>query len=228
MKICVIHPEIGKESAEELAAIIKADTSNPYTAKRRDYREYDLLFNYGCNRKIKCNRIINKSKSVSRCIDKVKTFEALDEYNVPYPEYTVDRNKIPKHWDQIAVRPSRKGNQAKDIDYVMAGAHVPEAELYTQVFYSKFEFRIVVFMGKVVGRYRKRQVKDEWLLDPVEAEGFGYIDRACIKAAKALDIDLVGFDVLSRGKTRFVILEANSAPILTAETSSAIQKFIGE
>lgn len=228
MKICVIHPEIGKESAKELAMILKADVINPYKTERRDYREYDLLFNYGCNRKVKCNRIINKSKSVARCIDKVKTFEALTEYEVPHPEYVVHKGKIPKHWDQIAVRPSRKGNQAKDIDYVMAGDKVPDAELYTQVYYSKYEFRIVVFMGKVVGRYRKREVKDEWILDPVEAEGFEHIDAACIRAAQSLDIDFVGFDVLSRGKTKFVILEANSAPILTAETSSAIKKFIGE
>ena len=228
MKICIIHPEIGKESAEELAGIINADCSNPYQTQRRDYKEYDLLFNYGCNRKIKCNRIINKSKAVGRCIDKIRTFEAFAEANVPHPEYTNSKHKIPNHWEQIAVRPSRKGNQAVDIDYVFQGDEVPDAELYTEVFYSKFEFRIVVFMGEVVGRYLKKEKKGEILFMPMDKEGFDKIDAACIKGAKALEIDYVGFDVLSRGKSKFTILEANSSPILTEESAKAIQQYIKE
>ena len=226
MKICILHPEIGKESAEELAGIINADCSNPYQTQRRDYKEYDLLFNYGCNRKIKCNRIINKSKAVGRCIDKIRTFEAFAEANVPHPEYTNSKHKIPNHWEQIAVRPSRKGNQAVDIDYVFQGDEVPDAELYTEVFYSKFEFRIVVFMGEVVGRYLKKEKKGEILFMPMDKEGFDKIDAACIKGAKALEIDYVGFDVLSRGKSKFTILEANSSPILTEESAKAIQQYI--
>lgn len=227
MKICIIHPEIGKESAIELAKLLNADVSNPYQTERRDYKEYDLLFNYGCNRKIKCNRVINRSKSVAVCIDKIRTFDVLKEHNVPHPEYTTDKKQIPKHWDQIAVRPDRKGNQAKNIDYIFAGDPLPDAELYTQVYYGKFEFRIVVFMGNVVGRYLKEEKKGEWLLNPVSKIGFEKIDKACIKAAEALNIDYVGFDVLSRGKTRFIILEANTSPILTDEAAAAIKQYIG-
>lgn len=226
MKICIIHPVIGKESAEELAEYLGADCSNPYQTQRRDYREYDLLFNYGCNRKVKFNRVINKSKSVGRCIDKIKTFEAFEEYNVPHPEYTNDRKKIPKHWEQIAIRKSRKGNQAQDIDYKFDDEEIPVAELYTEVYPHKFEFRIVVFMGKVVGRYLKEVENGEWLLNSMDEEGFEHIDKACIKAAAALEIDYVGFDVLSRGKRTFTILEANSAPILTEEAAAAIKNFI--
>jgi len=226
MKICIIHPVIGKESAEELAEYLGADCSNPYQTQRRDYREYDLLFNYGCNRKVKFNRVINKSKSVGRCIDKIKTFEAFTEYNVPHPEYTDDKHKIPKHWDRIAIRKSKKGNQATDLDYAYFGDEIPDAELYTKVYSSKFEFRIVVFMGKVVGRYRKQAKGTDWWLNPVDAEGFDHIDAACIEGAKALEIDYVGFDVLSRGKKTFTILEANSAPILTEEVAEAIKNYI--
>ncbi len=227
MKICIIHPEIGKESAEELAEILKADVINPYKTERRDYREYDLLFNYGCNRKIKCNRVINRSKSVATCIDKLRTFKVLSDNNIPHPEYVDSPDKIPEHWDQIAVRPDRKGHQAVNIDYIMAGEPVPKAELYTQVYYSKFEFRIVVFMGNVVGRYLKRTEKEDLYLDPVSEIGFEKIDKACVKAAAALEIDYVGFDVLSRGKTKFVILEANSSPILTEESAEEIKQYFG-
>ena len=226
MKVCILHPEIGKESAEELAALIKADTINPYKSARRDYREYDLLFNYGCNRKIKCNRIVNKSLAVSKCIDKIKTFKAFAEAGVPHPEYTDNPDNIPEHWDQIAIRKSRRGAQAQDIEYVYQGEAVPKAELYTQVYYHKHEFRIVVFMGKVVGRYVKRRNKKEWLLEPVRKEGFDKIDEACVKGAEALGIDYVGFDVLAKSQTKFIILEANSSPILTAESSRAIKKYL--
>lgn len=226
MKICIIHPEIGKESAEELAGILKADVFNPYKSERRDYREYDVLFNYGCNRKVKCNRIINKTVSVGRCIDKVRTFKALTKSNVPHPEYAIHRDKVPEHWDQVAIRKSKKGNQAQDIDYAFQGEELPDAELYTQVYYHKHEFRIVVFMGEVIGRYVKRRKKKDWLLESVDKEGFNHIDKACIDAAKGLDIDYVGFDVLAKSQSKFIILEANSSPILTDETAKSIKKYL--
>jgi glutathione synthase/RimK-type ligase-like ATP-grasp enzyme len=81
-------------------------------------------------------------------------------------------------------------------------------------------------MGNVVGRYLKEVANDEWHLNSMEAEGFEHIDKACIKAAEALKIDYVGFDVLSRGKRTFTILEANSAPILTEDAAAAIKTFI--
>ena len=56
-------------------------------------------------------------------------------------------------------------------------------------------------------------------------KGFEKIDEHCIKAAKALGIDYVGFDVLAHTKKDFVILEANSGAIMTDEAALAIVEY---
>jgi len=54
------------------------------------------------------------------------------------------------------------------------------------------------------------------------------MDNMCLKAAHALGIDYVGFDVLAQTKNDCVIIEANSGPILTDEALEAFQTLIGE
>jgi len=79
----------------------------------------------------------------------------------------------------------------------------------------------------VVGRYYKAETPDdkgvlEWSFNVQPKRGFEKMDEACLKAAKALGIDYVGFDVVAMNKNDFVILEANSGPILTGEAEEAI------
>ena len=52
------------------------------------------------------------------------------------------------------------------------------------------------------------------------------IKEACLRAATALKIDYVGFDVLVNKQNEFVILEANSAPIATMEVLQAFKRLI--
>jgi glutathione synthase/RimK-type ligase-like ATP-grasp enzyme len=53
------------------------------------------------------------------------------------------------------------------------------------------------------------------------------MDAICIRAARALSIDYVGFDVLAQTKNDCVIIEANSGPILTEEAIDAFHELIG-
>ncbi len=83
-------------------------------------------------------------------------------------------------------------------------------------------------MGKVVGRYYKKETglnadgQIEWTFTPQRKRGFEAIDDACVRGAKALGIDFVGFDVVAQDKQHFVVLEANSGPIITDEAEEAI------
>lgn len=224
MKIVVLHPSLCKKSASELAKELGGVAINPFEFNTRDYTQYDLVFNYGCNRKIDAKKIINKTGAVARCIDKVATFYRLAKMGVPVVSFTEHLKEVPAHWKTIVCRKHADGAGGKGITYVEQGQPLPPASLYTEYYKHKFEFRIVVFQNKVIGRYLKRENKQgEWVLDHMQATGFDTMDGHCELAAKLLDIDYVGFDVIAKSQTDYRILEANSGPILSPEISDIIK-----
>lgn len=225
MKIIVLHPKLAYESASKLAKALNADLSNPFEELRREYREYDVVFNYGCHRTLKYVKIVNESVAVAICKDKVETFKRLKALDIPCPAYATRKQDVPKNWECIVVRESVYGARAEGLDYKYQGDELPDAALYTEYFPHKYEYRIVVFKGQVVGRYRKVEVDGEWELQLMRKQGFEEVDAGCIKAAQALGIDYVGFDVLENKQGKCIILEANSAPILTEEVMKKIKEY---
>lgn len=225
MNIIVLYPKIAFESARELAHAIDAESRNPFEWDQRDFRIYDVVLNYGCHRDLRCKEIINTGKAVGICKNKIETFKRLKEAGVPCPEYATRKQDVPKHWGQIVIRDSVDGARAEGLDYRFQGEPLPDAPLYVQYFPHKYEYRIMVFKGKVVGRYHKVAKKDGWHFILMNKQGFEKVDKDCIKAAESLGIDYVGFDVLENKKGECIILEANSAPILTDEALKAIKKY---
>lgn len=223
MKICVIHPKIGLESASRLADALGADLSNPFLEDRRDYRKYDVVFNYGCSRDIYAKKFINPPRAVATAKSKVATFEVLHQAQVPTVQFTTHKNQVPKDWGFVVCRESVDGARGEGLEYVERGDALPDAALYTEYFTHVAEYRIVVFNGVVVARYKKVVKKDGWHFILYVPDGFEQVDADCIKAAKAIGIDYVGFDVLENKKGACVILEANSAPLLTEEVLEAIE-----
>lgn len=229
MKICVIHPKIAKESATRLAKALKAGVSNPYREDRNEYRGYDLVFNYGVSCHIQYNKnIINSPASVAICKDKWATFQSLKQAGVPVTEFTHSKQLVPNSWKSVVCRKTVDGARGEGITFIEKGEPIPDAALYTEYYKHQWEFRIVVFLGKVVGRFLKMEVDDEWELVELEPDGCEEMDAACIKAAKVLGINYVGFDVLAKTMDKFVILEANSAPIITDSIIKNIKKYFKE
>ena len=124
------------------------------------------------------------------------------------------------------VRQSRNGRKAEGYYAGPNDNYLPRGELYTEFWEHKREYRIVVFKGAVVGRYYKKMGANRWMDLVVQPKkGFEDMDAAALRAAQGLGIDYVGFDVLSRTKKDFRFLEANSAPMLTAESETAIVEY---
>lgn len=225
MKVCVVHPKISSKSAGRLAERIGADCVNPFQ-ENRNYGGYDLVFNYGCSKlPIKyAGAIINSPKAIYRCIDKRVTHMLLKNAGIPTVDFCLNRMNIPKHWKIIICRATAFGAKNEGMTYVYQGDEVPKAELYTEYFNHRAEYRIVVFQGKVIARYRKVKKKGEWELVLYLKKGFEEVDTHCINAAKVLGIDYVGFDVLEARNGKCVLLEANSAPILTDEVLNILAR----
>jgi glutathione synthase/RimK-type ligase-like ATP-grasp enzyme len=231
MKICVIHPTISKESAEFLAQEMGWDVINPFKTNKRDFSEYLGVFNYGCNRKITARNVINKSKSVATCINKVATYEVFKKAGVPTVAYVTNKRDIPDSWETVVIRKELDGAQAKDLDYWYPKAgdaeRCPDGALFTEYFEHTKEYRVVVFCGKVVGCYIKKDNMGAWdfLSVRITRKLVPVLERA-ITAAKALEIDYVGFDVLVAEDGSYVFLEANSGPILVDDMLPTIKEYL--
>lgn len=202
------------------------DVLNPFAADRRDFRDYEGVFNYGCNREIYARNVINKCRSVATCINKVKTFEVFQKAGVPTVAFCTKHGDIPKEWDIVVVRDKVDGAKAEGLNfgYQAAGEEIPHGALYSEYFEHVKELRIVVFCGVVVGAYYKEDNNGDWEFIPEEISD--RLKEDSVKAAKALDIDYVGFDVLVNKKGAYVFLEANSGPVLIEDVAQAIQAYV--
>ena len=226
MKICVIYPDACSKSAKELAEALGCKAINPYQI-RCNVRDWDFVFNYGCAYLGHAyENVINKADVVNRCIDKLTTFNLLAKAGVPIPKYSTSPKEAAK-WDIVVCRKSFSGHGNEGMSYWYKGTkELPKGVLFTKHFEHICEYRIVVFKDKVVGRYRKDELEEgSWNLTLMQKKGFEDVDRSCLQAARALQIDYVGFDVLENKKGEFVVLEANSGPILTEESKKAIVKY---
>jgi glutathione synthase/RimK-type ligase-like ATP-grasp enzyme len=224
MKICVISPRAASESARKLANALKADYSNPFDEDRRDYTKYDLVFNYGCNRKIVANQVINQ-KGVAACIDKIRCYETLKGAKIPTVNYVLKKEDIPDNWDIIVHRETVNGHGGEGLDYAYSKKDAPAGKAFYAEYYShEQELRVVVFKGVVIGIYDK--VDQNGMTEFIELEDncLRFVSASCIEAATALGIDYVGFDVLYKSPKRFLVLEANSGPIITDEVIKYIKE----
>jgi len=237
MKNIVIYATVSGKSARALAQAInersfgecKARVVNPYKVDAR-INKGDIIFSYGCSSDNKTPFPVlrlNTRNAVLNCIDKRKTFVLLKKAGVPTVEYVTKMNQVPAHWDRVVVRDEVNGRKSEGLNYCYNEnvSKYPHANLFTEYFDHKYEHRVVVFKGVILGRYFKSARDGDWFFNPQPSRGFETMDAACIKAAAVLGIDYVGFDVVSNSKKDFRILEANSGPVLTTEAETAIVEY---
>ena len=230
MKIAIIT-SLSTTSARKLAEHlqvnnIQADVFRPYKDGRKDFRNYDYVFSYGCSAITSHKERINQSEAVSRCIDKISTFKALEK--LPIPRWWARAKDVPEDAFTVVVRADKAGNKATGLEYWYrdSGKPLPEGELYTEYFYHKRGYRVVVFDERAFVYYKHWNKEDdshEFRLQ--RTSNFSMMAGACLVAAKRLGIDFVAFDVVANDKHDFVILEANSGGILTDEVSTAIVEY---
>lgn len=213
--------------------LAKALQNNGVLAKvfdmKQDYypdKGYAFVFGYGCSHVTQNGKRINTPKAISNCVKKTNTFDLLTKSNINTVPYVTQKHQIPKEWEWVVVRDKIDGRKAEGIGYYEnIPGNVPNGALFTEYFEHQYEYRIMVFMGEVVGRYYKRTNKDDWYFNVQPKKRFELIDQHCIRAAKVLGIDYVGFDVVAKNKQDFRILEANSGPVITDEAEDAIVSY---
>jgi glutathione synthase/RimK-type ligase-like ATP-grasp enzyme len=231
MKIAIIHYVAGISSKILAEALrnngVEADVIN----LNKDYLPnraagYDHVFSYGASHKCNHPNRINSADAVARCVNKPATFDALKAAGCNTVEYCTEKNRVPKHWETVVIRDKIDGRKAEGLNYhVQADGPIPNGCLFSEYFEHKYEYRIMVFKGEVVGRYFKAETDGDWYFKLQPKQGFEVMDDHCLRAAKALGIDYVGFDVVANNKKDFKILEANSGPRITDEAEDAIVEY---
>lgn len=205
---------------------VNAQVFNMRETSRTNFKDFDYVFSYGSSCETEHNKRLNKVEAVRTCVNKPRTFDALQKGKAWSVPYVMRKSAIPKSWDWVTIRDKADGRKAEGIQYCEnIPGQIPDGVLFTEYFEHRYEYRIMVFKGEVVGRYFKAEKEEDWYFNIQPNKGFEIMDDHCIRAAKAIGIDYVGFDVVANNKKDFRILEANSAPAITDEAENAIVSY---
>lgn len=236
MKIALLTSHAQKSCRELIQALGDAGHNaiqyDPFKTNMYGHH-FDYIFSYGSSAHTVGAPRINSASAVDRCVHKTSTLKVLQKAGVPCPDFRVDSEKVPDTWKYVVCRKDETGRKAEgmltvaweDMDYYQS--HL--CNFFTEYFPHRNEYRVVVFRGKVVGVYHKT-LKDgmHHFIIQNRNKGYDQIIESCERAAVALKIDYVGFDVVAARKDSFRILEANSGPILTQEASDSIVNFFNQ
>lgn len=233
MEVAIIT-SVAQKSSKALALALKnngihADVFDVNENGKSVFMEYDSVFSFGTSKETRHNHRFNTSSAVKMCVSKPRTFESLKRAGCFTVPYVLRKDQVPKEWECIVVREDAGGRKAEGMHLIDRGQALPDGQLYTEYFFHKTEYRIMVFNGAIVARYEKVEGQHEgevWhFFEDRPKKGFKVMDEHCLKAAKALGIDYVGFDVVANSREDFRILEANSAARLEDEAENAIVEY---
>jgi glutathione synthase/RimK-type ligase-like ATP-grasp enzyme len=236
MKIAILT-SISLKAANQLADHlrennIEADVFQPTKKPENipaNWKGYDYIFKYGSSYPIPNgtfgkgrDKVINNTEAVRNCVDKWETFRVFRENNIPTVRHWNDPTKVPLDVETIVIRDDRKGNGAKGFAiHEREGKPLPKGELYTEYFYYNYEYRVYVFKGKAFVYYKHWDEGYHNFRLTKNPRAKKMAEHA-IKAAAALNIDFVSFDVVARNLDDYAFLEANSGSILADEVSEHI------
>lgn len=233
MKVAIITTVAQKSSKALALALqnngVEAEVFDVSKVGKTNFMDFDSVFSFGTSKKTLHKHRFNMSDNVSMCVSKPRTFEALKRAGCSTVPYVLRKEDVPKDWECIVVREDAGGRKAEGMHLIDRGQPLPDGQLFTEYFFHKTEYRVMVFNGEIVACYEKVEGQHEgevWhFFENRPKKGFKLMDEHCLKAANALGIDYVGFDVVANSKEDFRILEANSAARLEDEAENAIVEY---
>lgn len=229
LNVAIIHYVAGISSKQLSEALTYNGVENKvFNLKKENFYDegFTHVFSYGCSHPTRNGIRLNKHDAVERCVNKPLTFNTLKAAKCKTVDHVLRKQDIPANWEWVVIRSKVDGRKAEGLEYAEnIEGKIPDGLLFSEYFNHKQEYRIMVFRGSVVGRYFKKEDSGDWYFNNQPAKGFEEMDKHCIRAAKALGIDYVGFDVVAKNKKDFRILEANSGPRITDEAENAIVEY---
>jgi glutathione synthase/RimK-type ligase-like ATP-grasp enzyme len=214
------------------------------------YKDGDVVINWGLSviprltpaRRHEAGvvRIINNPSAVAIACNKLKTYQAFEQADVPTCDFTTSYDRASEWYRETGIVFSRKllnASQGAGIvinDAAEDNGGVIEAPLYTLYFPAKREYRIHVVDGKIIRAVKKGKRMDReedpnpyirshnngWVFMEEGVEVPPEVNEAAIAAVKALGLDFGAVDVgyNSRLPQPVCCYEVNCAPGFEAGT----------
>lgn len=187
--------------------------------------------------------VLNEDTEVAR--NKLLSFEAFREAGVIVPDFTTNPGEVGEGlW---VARKTLTGHSGKGIEIFgrrLGDISIPEAPLYVRYIPKKEEYRVHVFLGKIIFVQRKArrlatpddevdwQVRNHDNGFIFQNQGFTYhknLESLAISAIDALGLDFGAVDIIyNERRDQYYVLEVNTAPGLTGETVEAYKNAIEE
>lgn len=190
-------------------------------------------------------RHLNRPVAVAIARDKIQTFKKFVEFDVPHPQWTADPTIARQWWGKGEIILCRKsltgyGGAGIVISKVEEQSIVP-APLYVKYKSKQKEFRVHVFLGKVIDCSEKRRsVTNGPVLNPYirnHENGWIFCRDAIIEpedlrpvsvaAVSVLGLDFGAVDVIwNEEEDKCYVLEVNTAPGIEGQTVQIYAKEI--
>lgn len=182
-------------------------------------------------------RVINSSLGMDAAADKLMTQQILSAQNLPVPKtilakFPVDIDFVENEIGFPVVVKSLRGTRGSGVVLCETREHfqdlvnlIGHADMGTDFIFQEYikhshgrDVRMMVVFGEVIaaverqaeGELFKSNIEDSTALSPFDPPKD--MQKLAIEAAKALQLDIAGVDILFEEDGTYRILEANSAP----------------
>ena len=205
----------------------------------------DIVINWGNSNSpnwVGSNYDLNQPDSVAIAVNKLSTFQVLEEMQVNTPNWGTSRDEAQATVDDgrtIVVRHVLNGHSGQGIKIVQEG-EVPEAPLYVEYKKKRSEWRVHVFKGEVIDtcQKRKRQADSRpasfntfirnhstgWVFCRDNISPDPRRDELAVKAISSLSLDFGAVDIIyNEREDKYYVLEVNTSPGLEGTT---LQKYV--
>jgi glutathione synthase/RimK-type ligase-like ATP-grasp enzyme len=228
MKTCILYSNKSSLTGKQLKQSLSA------TRKRTSRRaKCDILVRWGSTESfpsLSAKRELNSLEAVLRTSNKLEMIRTLSAAGITIPAFNTTVEDIDQCKDssgncyirnkQGVVRYGNDFNPLTDLYYTKPVA------------FKRREYRVHVFLGKVIGIYEKipkvegaenrpklfksdtcRFVRSDPSISRVDQNA----QASCIAAVQALGLDFGGVDLIRTKDAQFCIVEVNSAPGLNSQ-----------
>lgn len=234
------------ESARALADKLDVYLIRHENSKFKGAMEKTVL-NWGSSdlpREVRLCNVINPERAVHMAVNKRHCLRVFDQAGVPTVKWT-ENKEWAKAWTalghRIVCRTKVEGKDGEGIVLASKPEEIVDAKLYAKLEEHAHEYRVTVFRDTICSVQKKVRIPGLPAYNDVirtTSGGYGFevvnggygpgVEDACIKAVKALGLDLGGVDVLWDHRIGTCVLEVNTAPHLTPhcanKLASAIKK----
>jgi len=194
--------------------------------------------------------VLNRPEHIRKASSKIDCLSILDKSGVAVPAYATSSKhaaELFKSTDVVYCRTLTRASKGKGIVIASKPSELVSAPLYTAKLDTDIEYRVHVFAGEVIDIVQKRRMTSERLeakgikernplvrnlmngwsftrtdltLKDKDGDFYHQLIDISVDAAKTLQIDFCAIDLIKTKNDDFYVLEVNTAPGMTAGTTT--------